>query len=365
MSLRLQILTPVFPPAVGGIEALALGLADRWPGPVQVLTLEEQGWAEWDEAAPYPIRRVANVPRGGRRAMARLARSAALRTRAFRPDAVLSMHVRCVYAASVARVLSGAAWLQYYHAKEVPTWIGATRWCAARSDHGIAVSRYTKSLVEAVAQPTGPLSVLPPGISAPRLRSAPGERPTMLTVSRIDDPYKGHDVLLDALPLIRERVPDVRWVVVGGGARLDWLREQVGTRGLAEAVQIMGLLSDDARDALLASSHVFALPSRVSADGRTGEGFGIVYAEAAAAGLPVVAGNHGGAVDAVHDGVTGLLVDPSDARAVAGAVISLLTDSGLRATMSAAGRDWSRQFEWDTVAARFQELAHEVSRRVR
>jgi phosphatidylinositol alpha-1,6-mannosyltransferase len=365
MSLRLQILTPVFPPAVGGIEALALGLADRWPGPVQVLTLQEQGWAEWDDAAPYPIRRVGNVPRGGRRAMARLGLSAALRTRAFRPDAVLSMHVRCVYAASMARLLSGAAWLQYYHAKEVPTWIGATRWCAARSDHGIAVSRYTKSLVEVVAQPSGPLSVLPPGISPSRLRSAPGQRPTVLTVSRIDDAYKGHDVLLDALPMIRERVPDVQWVVVGDGARLDWLREQVVRRGLAEAVQIKGRLGDDARDALLASAHVFALPSRVSEDGRTGEGFGIVYAEAAAAGLPVVAADLGGSVDAVRDGVTGLLVDPLDARAVAAAVISLLTDSGLRGTMAAAGPAWSRQFEWDNVAARFQELAHDASRRAR
>jgi phosphatidyl-myo-inositol dimannoside synthase len=364
MTARLQVLTPVFPPAVGGIESLTAGLVERWDGPVEVFTLEESGSAEWDARAPYPVRRVRNAPRGGRRSVARLTAAVAARTCRFRPDIVLSMHVRCRYAAAAVRTLTGAAWLQYYHAKEVPTWVGAARFCATRADHGIAVSRYTRSLVRSVAPRGRPLSVIPPGISPPRpagVRLASG-RPTMLTVARLNDAYKGHDVLLDGMPAIRAQVPDVLWVVVGVGDRTAWLREQIALRGLTGHVELRGLVDDDTRDALFASSHIFALPSRTTEDGRGGEGFGIVYAEAAAAGLPVVAGDHGGAVDAVRHDVTGLLVDPADPRRVASAVISLFHDDRRRARMSVAARAWSRQFEWPNVSRAFQDLARATLR---
>jgi len=358
MTPRLQMITPVFPPAVGGIESLSKGLAERWPGPVEVLTLEEPGWADWDAAASYSVRRAGNVPRGGRRSMARLTATVAARTRSFRPDVVLSMHVRCGYAAVLARALSGATWLQYYHAKEIPTWAAATRLCARRADHHIPVSHYTRSLLERVARPAGPVSVIPPGINRPDPPGRPRRtRPTILTVARIDDAYKGHDVLLDALPMVRARVPDVVWVVVGRGDRLPWLREQVDRRGLTGCVELRGAIGDAERDDLLAGSHVFALPSRTGADGRAGEGFGIVYAEAAAAGLPVVAANTGGAVDAVRSGLTGLLVDPASPPDVAAALLALLTDDDRRTRMAEAARDWSRRFDWATVAGSFLAVA--------
>ena len=365
MTAHLQVVTPVFPPAVGGIESLTAGLVDNWNGPVEVLTLEEPGSAEWDAAAPYGIRRVRNVPRGGRRSIARLTMSVAARARRFRPDIVLSMHVRCRYAAAAVRALTGAAWLQYYHAKEVPTWVGATRLCATHADHGIAVSRYTKLLVRTVAPMGRPLSVIPPGISPPLTTGGrlPSGRPTILTVARLNDAYKGHDVLLDALPAIRAEVPDVLWVVVGAGERTAWLREQIALRGLTDQVDMRGLVDDDTRDALFHSSNLFVLPSRTPDDGRGGEGFGIVYAEAAAAGLPAVGGNRGGAADAVSHNVTGLLVDPSDPGQIAEAVISLLQDHRRRDQMSAAARAWSRQFEWHNVSRAFQDLAWATLRR--
>ncbi|WP_041832875.1 glycosyltransferase family 4 protein [Actinoplanes sp. N902-109] len=363
---RLQVLTPVFPPAVGGIESLTHGLVERWDGPVEVLTLEEPGSAEWDAGSRCPVHRVRNVPRGGRKSIARLTYAAVAQTRRFKPDIVLSMHVRCGYAAALSKTLSGAAWLQYYHAKEVPTWPGATRLCANRADQGVAVSRYTKALVQAVSPLAGPLTVIPPGIPAPR--QAPERRharPTMLTVARINDPYKGHDVLLEAMPMIRDKVPDVRWVVVGVGDRLPWLRNEVRTRGLTGHVEILGLVDDAKRDELFVSSDVFVLPSRTSDDGTSGEGFGIVYAEAAAVGLPIVAGAQGGVVDAVQNEVSGLLVDPTDARQVADAVTTLLCDDDRRARMAVAARQWSRRFEWDTVADAFQELAVTTLHRTR
>jgi len=355
---RLMVISPVFPPAVGGIESLTLGLVERWDGPVHVHTLEEPGSAEWDATASWSVTRVTNVPRGGRRSIARLTATTPMAARRFRPDILLSTFVRCGYAAALARFVSGAAWVQYYHAREVPTWAGDSRFSARRSDQGIAVSHYTKALVEAVAPGTRPVAVVPPGIPAPRVSpAARGGRPTLLTVARLNDAYKGHDVVLDALPAIRDAVPDVLWLIAGTGERLPWLREQVRLRGLGGHVEILGLVDDDTRDRLLATSDVFVLPSRAGADGRTGEGFGIVYAEAAAAGLPIVAGNQGGVVDAVDDGVSGILVDPADAGQVAKAVIGLLLDEERRSRMSAQAGAWSERFLWDRVAADFRTLA--------
>ncbi|MGK5681931.1 glycosyltransferase family 4 protein [Actinoplanes sp. URMC 104] len=360
-----MVISPIFPPAVGGIESLTAGLVDRWDGPVHVHTLEEPGSAAWDAAAPYPVSRVRNVPRGGRKSIARLTAATLGRARQFRPEIVFSTFVRCGYAAALARQVTGAAWLQHYHAREVPTWPRDSRFCARHADQGIAVSHYTQSLVESIAPDTRPIAVIPPGI--PIKNTTPGprsDRPTLLTISRVNDAYKGHDVVLDALPLIRERIPAIRWVIVGGGDRLPWLRRQVHSRGLEGHVEIRGIVDDDTRDQLLADSDLFVLPSRTGTDGRTGEGFGIVYAEAAAAGLPIVAGNHGGVVDAVQHGISGLLIDPTDPGQLAKAVTSLLLDPADLARMSVAARSWSERFLWDRVANEFRELALSTLERV-
>ena len=102
------------------------------------------------------------------------------------------------------------------------------------------------------------------------------------------------------------------------------------------------------------------MPSRLPPDGG-GEGFGIVYLEAAAHGLPVVAGNVAGARDAVQDGVTGLLVDPTDPRAVAGAATRLLLDPEERSRLGQSGAERAAEFAWPRIVARVEQLALELS----
>ena len=102
------------------------------------------------------------------------------------------------------------------------------------------------------------------------------------------------------------------------------------------------------------------MPSRLPAGGKGGEGFGIAFLEASAHGLPVVAGNVGGALDAVRDGVTGVLVDPTDAAAVAGAVVDLLEDPDRAQALGAAGAQWARDFAWDRVTAQVEDVVLEV-----
>jgi phosphatidylinositol alpha-1,6-mannosyltransferase len=199
------------------------------------------------------------------------------------------------------------------------------------------------------------LCVIPPGVDVPATRVAErAARPTIVTVSRLRDAYKGHDVVLEALPRVRERVPDVRWVIVGEGPLRPSLEAEVARRSLGGAVEFAGAASDQERDAWLDRASVFAMPSRTPPGSMSGEGFGIVFLEAGAHGLPVLAGNVGGALDAVAHGKTGLLVDPTDPAAVAAGLTRLLVDRELAANLARAGMERADHFAWPRISARVQ-----------
>jgi phosphatidylinositol alpha-1,6-mannosyltransferase len=197
------------------------------------------------------------------------------------------------------------------------------------------------------------VALINPGVDLPAVASIEREQrgpPTLLTISRLEDRYKGHDVVLRALPLVRLHVPDVRWRVIGDGPLRPTLEERARTMGLGDSVQFLGLVSDEVRDRELAGANVFCMVSRIPADGFAGEGFGIVYLEANAFGLPVVAGATGGAVDAVVPGETGLLVDPEDHVAVADAVVALLLDRDLANRLGRGGRARAERLTWEATA---------------
>jgi phosphatidylinositol alpha-1,6-mannosyltransferase len=150
-------------------------------------------------------------------------------------------------------------------------------------------------------------------------------------------------------------VPDVRWVVVGDGRLRSAYERTVHDQGLGEHVEFLGAVGDDERDFWLDCAHVFAMPSRQTPEGQ-GEGFPLVYLEAAAHGLPVVAGDVEGAQEAVIDGETGLLVDPSDPAAVAGAICDLLLDPSRALRLGQAGAARARTYGWASIAHRLDEL---------
>ncbi len=352
---RVLVITPVFPPAKGGIETLTHELVGALHDcEVLVLTAAQEGDTKWDATSPIDVQRVVNVPRGGRKTQLRLSALAVRKARAFRPTIVLSMHVRCGAAAHVVRLLTRCRWVQYYHAKEVSIWRRQSAWCAGRADVHIAVSRYTADLVAAAGAARADIEIVPPGVHLPlgnpELRR-PG-RPILVSVSRLEDHYKGHDVVLEAMPEIMRRVPHVMWEIVGDGRLRKALEERADQLQLGGVVRFLGALDDASRDTLLSSASVFVLPSRIPDDGLGGEGFGITYIEAASRGLPVVAAAEGGALDAVADGFSGLLVNPRDPSAVASAVSDLLCDEELRLAMAKEAVAWAQNFSWDEVTHR-------------
>jgi phosphatidylinositol alpha-1,6-mannosyltransferase len=164
-----------------------------------------------------------------------------------------------------------------------------------------------------------------------------GARPTILCVSRLT-PRKGQDRLIDVLPSLNRRF-GARLLLVGGGGLEGSLRRRARRRGVAGEVVFAGKVPEALLPAYYAAADVFAMPVRSRLLGAEEEGFGVVFVEAAAAGLPMVVGDSGGAAEAVKDGVSGYLVRGASVGAVAGALDRLLGDGELRRRMGEAATE--------------------------
>ncbi len=221
---------------------------------------------------------------------------------------------------------------------------------------------------------TAPVVEVPPGVDAGAispLKAAerravrarldlPAAGPLVVSVSRLV-PRKGMDVLIEAAGRLAPSYPDLVVAIAGDG------RELAHLRGLGEAspatVRVLGRVSDEDRAGLLGAADVFVMACRSRWLGLEQEGFGIVFLEAAAAGVPQIAGDSGGASEAVLDGVTGLVVgDPADPGAVAEALRSLLADPTRRRRMGRAARARVQEsFDNDVLASRLAEAVAGVA----
>lgn len=156
---------------------------------------------------------------------------------------------------------------------------------------------------------------------------------SILTVSRLsrNDAYKGHDVVLRALPAVLRHVPDAMYYIVGEGELRAELERQVDAQALREHVRFLGSVSDAALARCYEMARVFVMPSKA-------EGFGFVFLEAMSYGRPVIAGTRDAAPEVLGNGEAGLLVDPDDVNQIAAAVTQIMLDSELRERLGAAGR---------------------------
>jgi len=354
---RVLVAAPAFPPMVGGAELLAERVATNLEGfRVRVVTLGHPEAARHDAGLGVEVVRT-GLRNGDRHSLKVLNAKLIWEAARFRPDVLLSIHVSATPVALVLKAL-GVPFVQYIYAKEFGVYPRVTGLAMRRADAIVAVSRYTQSLAEGAGAPSDRVHRILPGVDSdhiPERSSDTAPEPMLLTVSRIDEAYKGHDVVLEALPTIRKSVPGASWVVIGDGP-LRAAIESAGASLPAGAVRVLGRLDDAKRDEWLERARVFVLPSRVPADLAGGEGFGIAALEASAHGLPVVAGRYGGTADAVVDGETGFLVDPTDPEAVAAAVVRLLRDRDEAERMGAAGRARARQLSWARAGQAVSEV---------
>jgi phosphatidylinositol alpha-1,6-mannosyltransferase len=367
------LVTNDFPPRAGGIQSYLAELAGRLPaGEIVVYAPSWPGAAEFDAAASYPVHRhptslMLPEPSVARRA-AELARDYGCGTVWFgaaAPLALLGPGLRRT--AGVDRVVAST------HGHEVgwsmlPGARQALRRIGTRSDVVTVVSRYTRRRFAAAFGPLAALEWLPPGIDSDRFRPdrgardelraryGLGDRPVVSCVSRLVA-RKGQDVLIAALPRVRRRIPGAALLLVGDGPYGERLRRLAVEHGVAEHVVFTGPVRWDELPAHHAVGDVFALPCRTRGRGLDVEGLGIVLLEAAAAGLPVLAGDSGGAPETVRGGETGQVVPGRDPAAVADALVELLADPDRAAAMGAAGRAWMRRdWQWESSAGRLAEF---------
>ncbi|MDP9093652.1 MAG: glycosyltransferase family 4 protein [Actinomycetota bacterium] len=368
---RTLIVTNDFPPRRGGIQSFVHGLAVRQPtGSVVVYASDHKGSAEFDEASPFPVLRhptglLLPTPAARSRILDAL-RQHGCSAVWFGASAPLGLLAPALRRAGAQRVVASThghevAWAKLPGGRQALHRIGTS------CDVVTYLGEYTRVRVQSAFGKQADLRRLTPGVdvetfrpdvdgSVVRVRHGLGDRPVIVCVSRLVA-RKGQDSLIRALPAVRRAIPDAALLLVGSGPYHDELIEMTRRLGVAEHVVITGAVEDAELPAHYAAADVFAMPCRTRRGGMDVEGLGIVYLEASAVGLPVVAGDSGGAPDAVREGETGYVVGGADQNALVGRLVELLENAPLRAQLGAAGRSWvEREWRWEVLAERLTAL---------
>ncbi len=369
---RTLLLTNDFPPRVGGIQSYVHALASRLPAEdLVVLASDYRGAAEFDATQPFPVTRYPSgvllpTPAVAQRAAELIAahRITAVWYGAAAPLGLLTARLRrhgvertlaCTYGHEVG-------WSMLPGARQ------ALRRIGTGNDVITFISRYARRRISGALGPQAALEFLPPGVDADEFRPDPqaraairaryglGDAPVVVCVSRLV-PRKGQDTLIAALPAVQRQVPDVRLLIVGDGPYAAALQRRASASPAADAVVFTGPVPHAELPAHYVAGDVFAMPCRTRGGGLDVEGLGIVFLEASACGLPVIAGDSGGAPEAVLAEQTGVVVDGRDTDELSSAIVRLLDDPSLRARWGEAGRRWVRtDWNWQSAAGRLAAL---------
>ena len=373
-----------YPPQTGGIQryhsnlALALQALGR---EVHVVATESPGWQEHDATAPVPVTR---VPGG----QSKLRTTLLMRDQALPLANGLSRPLRGIVATKWSPEGLGALqaarrldvpWGVFGHDREfilhaanVVKW-ALQSYLLTRADLCFAISSYAAANLRRGFAPEAHIRMVGCGIeselfqpdptTAARLRERFGlqGRPVLLTVSRLV-PRKGHLTVMQALRTVKERFPDVAYLIVGEGEFRARLEHDIVANGLQDQVIMAGRAGDDELCGYYTLADAMVMPS-YDIPGKPTEGFGLTYLEANCCGTPVIGSRTGGIPDAIEEGRSGLLVPPRDPRALAQAIGRLLGDPEAARAMGRYGQERARtQFAWGQVARRvdaaFEELCH-------
>jgi phosphatidylinositol alpha-1,6-mannosyltransferase len=376
---RVLLVTNDFPPRRGGIQSYLHELVEQLlhSGNDYSLTVYAPKWKgceEFDEEAGADGYQVVRHPTtlmlpgpGVDDRMRRLIADNDIETVWFGAAAPLALLASRARSAGAGRVVAST------HGHEVgwsmlPLARSALRRIGDGTDVVTYVSGYTRGRFASAFGPHTALEHVPPGVDTDRFAPDPaaraemrsryglGDRPVVVCLSRLV-PRKGQDMLIRALPAIRERVGGATLVIVGGGPYLATLHRLAREAGVTDHVVFTGGVPGAELPAHHAMADVFAMPCRTRGAGLDVEGLGIVYLEASSTGVPVVAGNSGGAPETVRDGVTGRVVNGGNVDEIATAVGDVLADPQRATEMGAAGRRWAiDNWQWRNQGARLHSV---------
>ncbi len=375
MTEHTLFITNDFPPRDGGIQTFIYELVKRFePRSVTVLASDYEGAKEFDRAQPFRVVRAETSVLLPTPATKKLARQLIVETGATRvvygaaaPLGLLTPALRAMGVKTFTGITHGheAGWSITPVTRQLLRRIGKS------VDVLTYLGNYTREKIgrilpqenyEAMRQlaPAVDTEVFSPAnrTAGQRLRIQAGleNKRVIVCVSRLME-RKGQDSLINAMPLILAKVPNAHLLIVGGGPYEDALHSLVTAAHVEAHVTFTGKVAFDELAQWYAAADVFAMPCRTRNAGWDVEGLGIVFLEASATGLPVIAGNSGGAPDAVVDGVTGFVVDGQDLTDIASRITQLLNDPQLCEQFGLAGRAWVQSnWTWERSVARLQAL---------
>jgi glycosyltransferase involved in cell wall biosynthesis len=180
------------------------------------------------------------------------------------------------------------------------------------------------------------------------------DRAYIFSAARLCLDQKAIDLLVLAFSKIAKRYPDLDLLITGEGPDREKLEELIDSCELRERVHLLGLRPREELWSLYKGSALFAMPSR--GDSKWGEGLGLVFLEAMACGIPVIGARVGGVPEIIHDGESGVLVEPNDPEALASAIARLLDDRELRIRLGEQGKQFVSRFRWPDVAKCYLEV---------
>ncbi|WP_067830108.1 glycosyltransferase family 4 protein [Nocardia inohanensis] len=371
---RTLLVTNDFPPRPGGIQSYVHSLAMQLPPDELVVYAPRwKGDSHWKFDADQPFQVVRHpttlmlpTPLVARKARKLMRDEGCDRVwfGAAAPLALMSPYLRKYGAERIVAATHGheVGWSMIPGARQ------ALRVIGDHTDVVTYVSKYTRRRFSPAFGAQAALEYLPPAVDSEVFKPDPaaraelrqryglGDRPTILCLSRLM-PRKGQDMLIMAMLDVRRRIDGAVLVIAGGGPYEQKLRGLAEALGLQDDVVFAGRVASKELAAHYTIADVFAMPSRTRGFGLDVEGLGIVYLEASAAGVPVVAGNSGGAPETVREGETGLVVNGRSTDSITEAIVQILSDRDAAARMGSAGRAWvQQQWRWDLMGERLREL---------
>lgn len=367
---RTLLVTNDFPPRIGGIQSYIHEIASRLdPERLVVLTSRYPGDKAFDAEQPFPVvrhpTRMLLPTRSVQRAASELIREHGLTAVWFGAAAPLALLTGSLRRAGIRTAVASThghevGWSMFPGTRQMLRAIGRG------TDVITYVSRYARGRIAAALGPTAALEALSPGVDsetffpnaesrrAIRARHGLGDDPVVVCVSRLV-PRKGQDWLIEVWPQVRAAHPRARLLIVGDGPYAATLHTMAEASPARNSITFTGSVPHHELPECYRAGDIFAMPCRTRGRGLDVEGLGIVFLEASACGLPVIAGNSGGAPETVRAEETGMVV--ADKEELTAGLVRLLGDAALRERWGAAGRQWARaEWTWQATADRLATI---------
>jgi len=374
---KILLVTNDFGPRTGGIETFVIGLLERITGhEVTVFTSQQGETSEYDQRwlDKFGVRVIRDRSKillpswRVTRAVKKVVASHNIEIVVFGAAAPLALMSSALRKSGVKKIIALTHGHEVWWAKIFPFNLAIKR-IGKGVDHLTYLGEFTRQAIsKALTDKSAKEMVkIAPGIDTAHFIPQPDgmqkrkelglqDKKIIISVGRLVH-RKGQDKLIEAMPEVLRKIPNAHLLIVGEGPYKNHLEKLVNKLSLKENITFAGRIMYDRLPSYLSAADLFAMPSRSRFFGLEVEGLGIVYLEASACGIPVLAGNSGGAPDAVLEGVTGFCVDGTNVAEIASAVIEICSDAERASHMGAAGRNWIvDQWRWDIWSKEFNEL---------